>query len=69
MSSTLFNGKVSFNGEVSTKEDIPSFTMILGMAQLGIGESFESLELFKALAPIAGALRGTLNSDIELSGN
>lgn len=69
MTSSLFNGKVSFNGNVSTKSDTPSFEMKLGMDQLGIGESFKSLELFEVLAPIAGALRGKLNSDIELSGN
>ncbi len=69
MTSLLFNGRVSFNGEVSTKEDAPSFTMKLGMDQLGIDESFKSLELFKVLAPVASALQGKLNSDIELSGN
>jgi hypothetical protein len=69
MTSSLFNGSVSFNGEVSTKEDAPSFAMKLGMDQLGIDESFKSLELFKVLAPVASALQGKLNSDIELSGN
>jgi len=69
MTSVLFNGRISFNGEVSTKEDAPSFAMKLSMDQLGIDESFKALELFKVLAPIANALHGKLNSDIELSGN
>jgi len=69
MSSTLFNGKVNFNGEVSTKNKIPTFAMKLGMDQLGIGESFKSLELFKVLAPVASALQGKMNSDIEISGS
>ncbi len=69
MTSSLFNGKVSFNGEVSTKNEVPSFAMKLGMDQLGIGESFKSLELFKVLAPVASALQGKMNSDIELSGS
>jgi len=69
MTSSLFNGRVSFNGEVSTKNEAPSFAMKLGMDQLGIRESFKSLELFKVLAPVASALQGKLNSDIELSGS
>ena len=69
MSSSLFNGKVNFNGEVSTKNKVPTFAMNLGMDQLGIGESFKSLELFKVLAPVASALQGKMNSDIELSGS
>ncbi|WP_282054660.1 AsmA-like C-terminal region-containing protein [Maribacter luteus] len=69
MTSSLFNGKVSFDGEVSTKNEAPTFAMKLGMDQLGIGESFKSLELFKVLAPIASAIQGKLNSDISLSGN
>ena len=69
MTSSLFNGKVSFNGEVSTKNEVPTFAMKLGMDQLGIGESFRSLELFKVVAPVASALQGKMNSDIELSGS
>ncbi|MBT8314143.1 MAG: AsmA family protein [Maribacter sp.] len=69
MTSSLFNGSVGLNGEVSTKNEVPTFTMKLGMDQLGIGESFKSLELFKFLAPVASALQGKLNSDIELSGS
>jgi len=69
MTSSLFNGKVNFDGEVSTKADVPTFAMKLGMNQLGIGETFKSLELFEVLAPIAGVLKGKLNSDIVLNGS
>ncbi len=68
MTSSIFDGKMAFNGEVSTKDETPRFAMKLGMDQLQIGETFKSLELFKALAPIAQILKGKLNSDIELSG-
>ncbi len=68
MTTSVFDGNMAFNGEVSTKNDTPTFAMKLGMNQLGIGETFKSLELFKALAPIAKILTGTLDSDIELSG-
>ncbi len=68
MTSSIFNGKMTFNGEVSTKTETPMFKMKLGMDQLQIGETFKALELFKALAPIAQILKGNLDSDIELSG-
>lgn len=69
MTSSLFNGKVNFDGEVSTKNEVPTFAMKLGMDQLQLGETFKALELFKVLAPIAGVLKGKLNSDIVLSGS
>jgi len=68
MTTSIFNGKMAFAGEVSTKQETPTFNMKLGMDQLQIGETFQSLELFKVLAPIAEILKGKLNSDIELSG-
>lgn len=68
MTTSIFNGKMAFNGEVSTKTETPTFNMKLGMNQLAIGETFKSLELFKVLAPIAGILKGKLDSDIVLSG-
>ncbi len=69
MTAGLFGGKMAFNGEVSTKNQIPTFAMKLDLTQLGIGETFKSIELFKALAPIAQILKGKLTSDIALSGN
>lgn len=69
MTSGLFGGKMAFNGEVSTKNETPTFAMNMDLSQLGISEAFNSLELFKTLAPIAQILKGTLNSDISLSGN
>lgn len=69
MTSSLFDGKLGFNGEVSTKTEIPTFAMKLGMDSFKIGEAFNALELFGVLAPIAKVLQGRLNSDIEISGN
>lgn len=69
MTSSIFDGKLAFNGEVSTKGATPSFAMKLGMDSFKIGETFKALELFKVLAPIANALQGKLNSDIVISGN
>ena len=69
MTSSIFNGKLGFEGEVSTKKDVPTFAMKLGMDQLQIGETFKSLELLETLAPIANVLKGKFNSDIVLSGS
>lgn len=68
MTTSIFDGNMAFNGEVSTKDETPKFAMKLGMNQLEIGETFKSLELFKVLAPVAEILTGKLDSDIELSG-
>lgn len=68
MTTSIFDGNMAFNGEVSTKNETPTFAMKLGMNQLEIGETFKSLELFKVLAPVAEILTGKLDSDIELSG-
>ncbi|WP_339657645.1 AsmA-like C-terminal region-containing protein [uncultured Maribacter sp.] len=69
MSSGLLGGKMSFNGAVSTKNENPTFAMKLNLNQLGIEETFKSIELFKTIAPIAQILKGKLTSDISLSGN
>lgn len=69
MTSSIFNGKLGFEGEVSTKKETPTFAMNLSMDQMQIGETFKTLELFEVLAPIAGMLKGKLNSDIVLSGS
>ena len=69
MTSSIFNGKMAFNGEVSTKEETPIFAMNLDMKQLGISETFKSLDLLKAVAPIAQILKGTMDTDIKLSGS
>ncbi|SHG82181.1 AsmA-like C-terminal region-containing protein [Flagellimonas flava] len=69
LQSDLFGGVLGVNGSVSTKEDVATFDMDLGMQNFNIGDSFASLELFKALAPLASALQGKLNSDVKISGN
>ncbi|WP_350290380.1 AsmA-like C-terminal region-containing protein [uncultured Croceitalea sp.] len=69
LSSDLFDGKLSVNGSVSTKSEISTFDMALGMESFKIGESFKALDMFKVLAPVANALQGKLNSTIKLSGN
>ncbi len=66
---TVFNGQIALNGEVNTQQKQPSFSMKLGIKSFDIAESFNGLDLLQSLSPIAGAMNGTLNSDIDLTGN
>ncbi len=68
-SSSLFNGRLTLDGMVSTKGETPVFDMKLGADQFQLAEAFNNLDLLKALAPVASALEGKLNSRISLSGN
>ncbi len=67
--SAIFNGALGLNGSVSTKEEVSKFNMDLDVNSFDVGQSFTSLELFQALAPIAKAIDGKINSTISLSGN
>ncbi|MEM8929422.1 MAG: AsmA-like C-terminal region-containing protein [Bacteroidota bacterium] len=68
-SSELFDGKLALNGRVSTKGETSTFDMGLGIDGFKIAESFQALDLFQVLAPVAQAFQGRLNSNIKLSGN
>ncbi len=67
-SSSLFKGRLTLDGMVSTKGETPVFDMKLGVDQFQISEAFNNLELLKVLAPVASALQGKLNSKIAISG-
>src|SRR5690606_12995682 len=67
--SDVFNGQLAINGDVSTKEVTPTFNMKMDISNFDIAESFQGLDLLKALTPIAGILEGKLNTDLSLSGN
>ncbi|WP_369048008.1 AsmA-like C-terminal region-containing protein [Tenacibaculum sp. UWU-22] len=65
----IFNGQIGLNGEVNTQQKQPTFNMKLGVKSFDIAQSFTGLELLQVLSPIAGAMKGKLNSDITLSGS
>ncbi|RSK39843.1 AsmA family protein [Mangrovimonas spongiae] len=69
MTSRIFNGGLSINGLVDTKNDTPTFNLDLGADNFDISQSFKDLELLQALAPIANVLQGKLNSTLHLSGD
>jgi len=68
MTTDLFNGQLGISGNVSTKDAKPKFDMQLAMQQFDISQSFQGLDMLKALAPIAKVLQGKLNSTIDVSG-
>ncbi|MFZ2282514.1 MAG: AsmA-like C-terminal region-containing protein, partial [Lutibacter sp.] len=65
----VFGGQIAMGGMVSTKEKTPKFEMGLDLNSLNISEAFTQLAMLKAIAPIANAVMGKLNSTIKLSGN
>ena len=68
MKSSIFDGALSISGDISTKNETPTFNMILGADGFDIAKSFKDLELLQNLAPIAKLLQGKLNTSINLSG-
>lgn len=69
VTTNIFDGSVAISGNVSTKESVPTFSMDLGLNALDISKSFDGLELLQNLAPIAKALQGKLQTQLNLSGN
>ena len=69
ISSDIFGGAIGLNGNVSTKNTTPTFEMALDLSSVDISESFNGLEMLQQLTPIAKALQGKLNTNIQLKGN
>lgn len=69
MNAGIFNGQIALNGEVNTQKKQPTFDMKLGIKSFDIAQSFTGLDLLQSLSPIAGAMSGKLNSDIDLTGS
>lgn len=69
MKSSVFDGLIGFTGSVDTKEKVSTFQMDLNFDKINVAESFTALNLFQALAPIAAAIDGQLNSTLKMTGN
>ncbi|WP_034917315.1 AsmA-like C-terminal region-containing protein [Gillisia sp. CAL575] len=69
VTTNIFDGSIALNGNVSTKNAVPTFSMDMGLNALDISKSFEGLELLQQLAPIAKALQGKIQTQLNLSGN
>src|SRR5690606_23869214 len=59
---------IALSGNVSTKNETPAFAMDLDLSKIDIDQSFENLEMFQYLVPIAKALQGSLNTKFQLNG-
>lgn len=66
--SDIFGGNIALSGNVSTKSPVPTFAMNLDLSKIDITQSFEKLEMFQYLVPIAKALQGSINTKFDLSG-
>jgi len=69
LKSSVFGGNLGFDGIISTKMEKSKFTMDLNLKELNIADSFSSLEMLKAIAPIAKIIEGKINATIKVSGN
>ena len=69
VTTNIFDGSIALSGNVSTKNAVPTFSMDMGLNALDISKSFAGLELLQGLAPIAKALQGKLQTQLNLSGN
>lgn len=69
ISTSIFDGNLTLNGLVNTQPETPTFNMDLGVDSFNISQSFNDLDLFQNLAPIAKLLQGKLNSTLHMSGN
>ncbi|WP_417212623.1 AsmA-like C-terminal region-containing protein [Bizionia sp.] len=69
LTTNLFDGTLAVSGDVNTQKDTPNFNLKLNANAFDITESFNTLDLLKALAPIAKIFEGKLNTNIVLNGN
>jgi hypothetical protein len=69
LKSSVFGGNIGFDGIVSTKGENSKFTMDLNLKELNIANSFSSLEMLSAIAPIAKTIEGKINATIQVSGD
>tara|TARA_R100001369_G_scaffold954_3_gene3078 strand:- start:30283 stop:32967 length:2685 start_codon:yes stop_codon:yes gene_type:complete len=69
VTTNIFDGSIAISGNVSTKNAVPTFSMDMGLNALDISKSFEGLELLQNLAPIAKALQGKIQTQLNLAGN
>lgn len=69
ISTDIFGGQITANGDVSTKGKTPVFHMNLGMKAVDIQQTFSQLDMLKKIAPIADVVDGKINTTIKLTGN
>lgn len=68
LTSGIFGGDAGITGNVSTKGATPTFDVKLDLKSIDIDKSFEGLDMLQSIAPIAKALQGAFNTEINLKG-
>ncbi|KJD35480.1 membrane protein [Tamlana sedimentorum] len=69
LKSSIFDGSLTVSGDVSTKNETPTFNLKLGADGFDIAQSFKDLELLQSIAPIANFFQGKLNTTLSFSGD
>ena len=65
----LLEGAATFNGDIDTKPSPAVFDLDMNIDKFDIANSFNTLETFKGIVPIAKALKGKYNSTFKIKGN
>ena len=66
---TMLDGNIVFNGDVNTKPSPATFDLDMDISKFDIANSFNTLETFQKLVPVAKALKGKYNTTFKLKGN
>jgi len=61
----MLGGTLSFNGLVQTQQSPASFDFDINLDKLDIKSSFNSLETFSSVAPIANAMQGNFSTKLK----
>ncbi|MFD0965113.1 AsmA-like C-terminal region-containing protein [Pseudofulvibacter geojedonensis] len=69
LTTDMFDGRMAIDGNISTKNETPTFALDLGIDKFDISKSFKGMDLLTSLAPIAKMVQGKLNTNLKLSGN
>ncbi|TVZ52950.1 AsmA-like C-terminal region-containing protein [Dokdonia sp. Hel_I_53] len=69
LNSGIFGGEAGLSGNVTSRGGKPTFSVILDLKKIDIDQSFKNLKMLQGLAPIAKALKGGLNTNINVSGD
>lgn len=66
---SMLGGQITFNGDIDTKNTPASFDLDMDINKFDIANSFNTLETFQKIAPIAKALKGRYTTTFKLKGN
>jgi len=69
ITANTLGGLLTVNGDVNTKKNPTDFDLNLRIKNFDIQQSFNAMETFQSLAPIAKAMRGKINSDFSIKGS